>query len=178
MLILRVKKGFVSISVPETDTRPFPDEPKETLRSTGGDGYYGDDYGAVLRGHPPDADLRTPCRQGEARHRCRFCPYSHSQRVHLARHEIKHTGEKPFWCDMCGKAFTRSSYLTVHQRLHTGERPYTCDTCGKSFVGSSSMLAHKKLQACRLYKCRHCSRAFAREETLIVHSLCHNQENS
>ena len=63
----------------------------------------------------------------------------------MKRHEIIHSGEKPFKCKTCPKTFNLQENLRAHERSHTGETPFKCETCGKSFNHSSNMRRHQKL---------------------------------
>lgn len=51
---------------------------------------------------------------------CHFCEKEFKRQDHLKRHEIIHTGEKPFICtkSFCLKTFTRKDNLTKHIRTH------------------------------------------------------------
>nr|XP_016854399.1 PREDICTED: zinc finger protein 239-like [Anolis carolinensis] len=59
----------------------------------------------------------------------------------LHRHQMTHTGEKPYKCLECGQGFARSGSL---RSTHTGEKPYKSLECGQSFTQSGNLCSHER----------------------------------
>lgn len=55
-------------------------------------------------------------------------------------------GEKPYECshEGCNKRFTEYSSLYKHQVVHSGAKPYTCNHCGKLYRQVSTLAMHKR----------------------------------
>ncbi|XP_032357230.1 zinc finger protein 271 [Etheostoma spectabile] len=59
--------------------------------------------------------MRLP---GNVQHKCFQCLKCFPSASKLQRHELVHTGLRPFQCVLCGKAFRQASYLKTHERSH------------------------------------------------------------
>ncbi|XP_044231775.1 zinc finger protein 91 [Thunnus albacares] len=57
------------------------------------------------------------------KHKCFQCFKCFPSASKLQRHEMVHTGLKPFQCHMCGKAFRQASHLKTHERFHCKSKP-------------------------------------------------------
>ncbi|OCT58949.1 hypothetical protein XELAEV_18001439mg [Xenopus laevis] len=109
--------------------------------------------------------------------RCSVCNKMFVSKRTLERHQIVHTGEKPYSCSSCGKQFARLATLTVHQRTHTGEKPFTCTDCGKSFASVQHMASHRIVHTGeKPFSCPNCGRCFAHRSTFNKHLTIHTGE--
>lgn len=77
-------------------------------------------------------------------HQCPTCLKSFKDNSKLRRHQLVHTGERPFQCPYCEKWFSIDFNLKTHIRIHTGEKPYKCTVfgCEKSFNQSGNLKSH------------------------------------
>ncbi|GIY69748.1 hypothetical protein CDAR_220191 [Caerostris darwini] len=49
---------------------------------------------------------------------CLRCSYTTSRMDNLRRHELVHTGDRPFKCIFCSRSFTQRTHLKKHIRTH------------------------------------------------------------
>ncbi|CAG9328280.1 unnamed protein product [Blepharisma stoltei] len=81
-------------------------------------------------------------------YQCKICKRAFKDNSKLRRHQLVHTGERPFHCPYCEKSFSVDFNLKTHIRVHTGEKPYKCPYpgCTKSFTQAGNLNSHKAIK--------------------------------
>ncbi|KAK1886949.1 Zinc finger protein 717 [Dissostichus eleginoides] len=66
---------------------------------------------------PPEL-LKKPKEKME--YHCSVCSKEFPHAYKLERHELIHTGEKPYCCSICGRGFNQKGNLKTHHKIHLG----------------------------------------------------------
>ncbi|XP_061117587.1 zinc finger protein 729-like [Conger conger] len=62
--------------------------------------------------------------RGNVKHQCLICFKLFTCPSKLRRHNLIHTGQKPYHCALCGKTFRQAIHLKVHQHTHSQWRAF------------------------------------------------------
>lgn len=76
---------------------------------------------------------------------CKYCGRVFNRRWVCQRHELTHTGQRPYKCKYCTSGFQRREQLLRHEWSHTGQYPHRCSYCGQGFPAKRSKLSHERV---------------------------------
>ena len=107
---------------------------------------------------------------------CNNCNKTFKEENHLGTHKLIHQG-KTHKCKFCEKSFTQKGNLMTHYRTHSGEKPFSCDECEQTFTQSSHLLAHQRFHAGeKPFVCIVCKKYFTQASNLIEHGRLHEEK--
>ncbi|CAL1286189.1 unnamed protein product [Larinioides sclopetarius] len=111
-------------------------------------------------------------------HICSACGKEFRRRDHLNKHNIVHTGERPYVCLVCGKDFTRKDRLKDHCIMHLSNG-WSCYFCGKMFSQRCVLRKHEMIhRGVKPFSCKLCDRRFSRKNDLLRHGTSHTGEKN
>jgi transposase-like protein len=91
---------------------------------------------------PPSGSEKVFTIKGKLRFKCNECGSLYTRKDALQRHELSHSGARPFQCPHCESAFRSSANLIVHVQRKHGTPRHLCNLCGKRFVAPSLLRSH------------------------------------
>ncbi|KAM9467440.1 uncharacterized protein Hap1MRO34_014208 [Clarias gariepinus] len=125
---------------------------------------------------PPGTHKAETSGNPRARHVCNTCGRKFTRTSDVRRHQLTHTGERPFRCAHCEKTFQHSWDLTKHCRKFHGQATFSCSLCPSQFINYRALTAHhKECHTCELpHYCSICGQASPNAAALVQHRKTHS----
>ncbi|XP_066998609.2 gastrula zinc finger protein XlCGF57.1 isoform X2 [Anabrus simplex] len=143
-------------------------------------------------------DLETSTEESNCKSsfRCKMCSKTFRKKIYLKRHEVIHSGKRPFSCNRCGSSFSRTGDLAKHLRIHERDKnltdasmksqdlteldvkcddnELTCKVCCRSFAKQYYLKQHLVVHSeTSTYLCEECGKSFYRRGALTQHKATH-----
>lgn len=111
--------------------------------------------------------------------KCDHCDMTFRTVGQRREHRVNiHTKDFTRECSTCGRGFQFQVHLDRHMLTHTGERPFKCEECGKTFSNDGSLINHMKSHKAPTFACHLCDIAFNRKSYLQVHLQVHDKKGA
>ena len=78
--------------------------------------------------------------------KCGECDRKFQDRGGLKRHQLIHSGDRPYKCEHCDQSFNDRSVLRRHVFTHEERKPFKCTICQKDFIRKASLHMHMQAQ--------------------------------
>lgn len=105
---------------------------------------------------------------------CTICHKVLGSKGNLVKHQIIHTGIKPYKCSFCSKEFSLKGNRDKHELIHSDRRAHQCQICLKKFTLKGNLQQHILTHSTvKFFRCYLCDKEFTLKGNLDKHIKRH-----